>query len=255
MNELVESPTKQRVLEMIHSLSQTRKQHMEKDKMSFVWLVTGLTSQEKKLVNHVCTHSSVRIVNEYSVEVTHCIAATTVHRRQLLTRRTMKYCTAVLQHVPVLSVEWVREISGVVDAIMQVKRKQKDADGATFLLALEDFPSYEKYWVVGDEQVRHRVVGGPRRSFEQSGSLLFGGMRMEVHGEFKPPLPSREAIEDLIHRGGGVVEKKGSKREDVIVIVDKEREGGKKKAVTYYWLLDCISNYRIEEQTEYMCMF
>ena len=243
---------------MARSLSQVREQQIQKDRASFVWLVTGLTAPEKKLVNHVCTHSSVRVVNEFTAEVTHCIAATTRRDDQFFTRRTMKYCIAVLQHIPVISVEWVREIAGVIDAIMQEKRDRREGGEDAFSLPLEEFPSYEEYWVMGDEQARHCIVGGPRRSFDQPSEMLFAGMQMEVRGEFKAPLPSRAAIEDLIHRGGGIVRRSDLKEEvrkdkTIMVVVDVGKKEGREKGVTYYWLLDCISNYQIEDQTDYQC--
>ena len=239
---------------MARSLSQVREQQIKKDRASFVWLVTGLTAPEKKLVNHVCTHSSVRVVNEYTAEVTHCIAATTRRNEQFFTRRTMKYCIAVLQHIPIVSVEWVREIAGVIDAIIQEKRDRHEGGEDAFSLPLEEFPSHEEYWVVGDEQARRLLAGGPRRSFDQSDGMLFAGLQMEVRGEFKSPLPSRSAIEDLIHRGGGIVRRHDvEKEEKVVVVADVGKKEGIMKGVTYYWLLDCISNYQIEDQTDYQC--
>lgn len=42
-----------------------------KEKACWVWLVTGLSPADRRVVNHVSLHSSVRIVTEYCEEGTH----------------------------------------------------------------------------------------------------------------------------------------------------------------------------------------
>lgn len=60
-----DSPTKERVAEIRHSIEVARQEMMKKEQGSYVWLVTGLSASERRIINHVCTHSSVRIVHEY----------------------------------------------------------------------------------------------------------------------------------------------------------------------------------------------
>lgn len=174
----------------------------------------------------------------------------------MITKRTLNYLVAILEHVPVVSIEWVKEISRVIDVLIEEKMNEFQTDGMTVMLAQEQFPTTDEYWIRGDEQVRKCVLGGPQRSL-LSKSGLFEGMIFLVIGTFTPPAPSRDSIIDLIEHGGGRVlyEQDGTvSYSQAIVIVDRTVPDSFKNSlcVSFFWLLDCISNYRIELNSNYL---
>ena len=164
--------------------------------------------------------------------MTHCITSSEVMEGVLITRRTIKYLLSMLHHVPVISVEWVKEIARVIDGILQAKRQTLHLDCVTDTVAVSLFPPTDRFWIQGDVQARHRVLGGPRRACS-SRHGLFEGSSFRCKGAFQPPAPPREEVEALVRAGGGLISPDAT-----IVVKDKEGEH------SVYWLLDCISNYR-----------
>ena len=79
----------------------------------------------------------------------------------LITRRTIKYLLSMLHHVPVISVEWVKEIARVIDGILQAKRQALHLDCVTDTVAVSLFPPTDRFWIQGDVQTRHRVLEVP----------------------------------------------------------------------------------------------
>ena len=138
----------------------------------------------------------------------------------------------MLHHVPVISVEWVKEIARVIDAILREKQQALHLDCVTDTVPISRFPSTDRFWIQGDAQTRNHVLGGPRRAFS-SRHGLFEGTSFRCDGAFQPPAPPKEEVEALVEAGGG------SLRPDAeIVVRDEEGEH------SVFWLLDCVSNYR-----------
>lgn len=142
---------------------------------SFVFLLTGLDISQRQSVTHVCTHSSVRSVLEYSEEgisvghrsavVTHCIANTSVDEDgDYTTDRTVKYLLSILAHKPVVSFDWIAEIEKVVNLRMERDKEATHSDIVTTSVSVEQFPSWEPFAVKGDHQMAHCTKGGPSRS-------------------------------------------------------------------------------------------
>ena len=225
-----------------------------------MWLVTGLSASERRIINHVCTHSSVRVVHEYCEEgesssyhlflVTHCITSSKEARGSLITKRTLNYLVAILEHIPIVSIKWVKKISRMIDSMMNELRP----DSMTIMVKQEQFPPIDMYWIRGDEQCQKCILGSPQRSL-QNRCGLFEGMSFLIVGRFTPPAPSRESIMDLIKHGGGtVLQELDSNQSQAIMIGDGTvaESFNSNLYVSYFWLLDCISNYRIQDGYNYL---
>ena len=223
-----------------------------------MWLVTGLSASERRIINHVCTHSSVRVVHEYCDEgdntifcsfvVTHCITSSKETKGSFITKRTLNYLIAILEHIPIISIKWVKTISQMIDSMM----KACQSNSLTLMVKQEHFPPFDKYWIRGDEQCRKCILGSPQRSVRNR-CCLFEGMSFVLVGRFLPPAPSRESIMDLIRHGGGIVlqEFDGDSRTVIIGDGSAPESLNCDLCVSYFWLLDCISNYRIEDDSKY----
>ncbi|KAK8798095.1 hypothetical protein WA171_005620 [Blastocystis sp. BT1] len=240
VTDLGESPTKEKISEIHHSIETTRLELLKKERGSYVWLVTGLSASERRIINHVCTHSSVRVVHEYCEEVTHCITSSKEARGSLITKRTLNYLVAILEHIPIVSIKWVKKISRMIDSMMNELRP----DSMTIMVKQEQFPPIDMYWIRGDEQCQKCILGSPQRSLQN-----------RCVGRFTPPAPSRESIMDLIKHGGGtVLQELDSNQSQAIMIGDGTvaESFNSNLYVSYFWLLDCISNYRIEDGYNYL---
>lgn len=167
-----------------------------------------------------------------AMPVTHCITSSEEIDGALITRRTIKYLMCMLHHVPVISVEWVKEIARVIDAILLAKQQALHLDCVTDTVSIDRFPPTDRFWIQGDAQTRRRILGGPRRAVT-SHRGLFEGTSFYCEGSFQPPAPPKEAVEALVEAGGGSI------RADAEIIV-RDEEGEH----SVFWLLDCVSNYR-----------
>ena len=150
-----------------------------------------------------------------------------------ITRRTIKYLLSMLHHVPVISVEWVREIARTIDSVLQAKQQALRLNCVTDTVSVDRFPPVDRFWIQGDAQTRNRVLGGPRRA-ATSHRGLFEGRTFRLEGAFQPPAPPKEDVEALVTAGGGSI------TSDAEIIV-KDAEGDH----SVFWLLDCVSNYRL----------
>nr|XP_054767566.1 BRCA1-associated RING domain protein 1-like [Lytechinus pictus] len=215
-----------------------------------VLLGTGLKPKEKTSLVTCSDILEGRVVDEFSPDVTHLVAACEEDGRCL---RTMKYMQAVLAGRWVVSSKWISECikheERVEEIEFEIPGTSSDPDSNT--------PRR------GRENVQKQFPG------------LFNGCHFFLKGSFKHPTPLKPELIQLIKLGGGTILQRQPKPDDDVIQVSTvvpyhARPNSQYASCSYYivydhlgkkpppsvrtqkvctvpvyWLLDCVSQFTI----------
>ncbi|XP_793413.3 BRCA1-associated RING domain protein 1 [Strongylocentrotus purpuratus] len=215
-----------------------------------VLLGTGLKAREKMALQTCSDLLQGRVVDEFSPEVTHLVAACEEDGQCL---RTMKYMQAVLAGRWVVSFKWVKECIKLEERVEEVE--------------------YEIPGTSADPESNTARRG--RENVQKQFPGLFDGCHFYFSGTFKHPTPPKPELIQLIKLGGGTILNRQPKPDDDVIQVSTvvpyhARTESQYASCAYYvvydhlgkrapssirtqkvctipvyWLLDCVSQFTL----------
>ncbi|XP_031564381.1 BRCA1-associated RING domain protein 1-like [Actinia tenebrosa] len=190
-----------------------------------VLLYTGLSTEQKEKLELCASILGGKLVNEFSIDVTHIITSTS---NSGLCRRTIKYLSGILCGKWIVSFGWI-----------------------TKCLSTNKWVDEAPYEVKGTSTAKSGVPHQARVNHLQQLPGLFDGCQFFFSGTFDPKTPSKEDLISLVKYGGGKILTREPKQEiDYSPFIIQSKYN---KDTMHLSTLSTVAYHAQPDSTQYRC--